>query len=256
MRVSLINFTPDALNLLLRTKNTRMKYEEDPAGWSAEKKAEHLDYMRNTIKSSLEFVEYVFQIEEVSRAFTHELVRSRHASFAQQSMRVVDVSENGVRVPDGLTEEQRNTFLGSASEAVETYSDLLASGVAPGDARGILPTNILTSIIAKFNLRALHDTAKLRLCTRATGEYQDVMRAMKAEVVAVHPWAEPFIQVSCALDGVCAFPNFKECPIQPLTYNAPVARAEHEARLERIKNEWIVKRFEAKPRAQDGKAIG
>ena len=255
MKVSLISHTPDALNLLLRTKNTRLKYEEDPAGWTEEKKAEHLNYMLRTIQSSWEFVEYVFQIEDVTRAFTHEFVRSRHASFAQQSMRVIDASQNGALVPESMTAEQKYIFDRALDHSFSAYGALLHTGAPPGDARGILPTNVLTSIIAKFNLRALHDTAQLRLCTRATGEYQNVFRLMKQEVVKVHPWTEPFIRVACAWNGVCIFPNFKECPIQPLTYNSQANREVHEDRLRHIQTEWDQTRFEAKPTAVGGKAM-
>ena len=71
MKVELLSCTPDALNLLLRTKNTRLAYDEDPADWSEEERAKHLEYMLGTIKSSWEFVDYVFRISGVTRAFTH-----------------------------------------------------------------------------------------------------------------------------------------------------------------------------------------
>ena len=52
MQVTLLSHTQDALNLLLRTKNTRLKHDSDPAHWSDSQRAEHLAYMRDTIKSS------------------------------------------------------------------------------------------------------------------------------------------------------------------------------------------------------------
>ena len=61
------------------------------------------------------------------------------------------------------------------------------------DARGILPTNIHTNIVAKFSLRTLHEMAKSRLSPRAQGEYQQIFKAMVNCVVDVHPWAEPFL---------------------------------------------------------------
>jgi len=45
----MISHTPDALNLLLRTKNTRLGFNEEPEEWSEEKKSEHLEYMLTTI---------------------------------------------------------------------------------------------------------------------------------------------------------------------------------------------------------------
>ena len=73
------------------------------------------------------------------------------------------------------------------------YQQLREIGIAAEDARGILPTNIHTNIVAKFSLRTLHETAKSRLSPRAQGEYQEVFKRMVDCIVEVHPWAEPFL---------------------------------------------------------------
>ena len=75
------------------------------------------------------------------------------------------------------------------ADAYQKLRDL----VPAEDARGILPTNIHTNIVAKFNLRTLSEMAKSRLSPRAQGEYQQVFKMMVDEVVRVHPWAEPFL---------------------------------------------------------------
>ena len=85
MKVKLISYTQDALELLLLTKNTRLANDglltlDDIKGWSHDKKMQHIGYMRDTIQSSWEFVDYTFKISGVSRAFTHQLVRTRTAS--------------------------------------------------------------------------------------------------------------------------------------------------------------------------------
>jgi flavin-dependent thymidylate synthase len=215
MRVELLSFTPDALNLLLRTKNTRLSHADDPATWPEEKKLAHLQYMLGTIKSSWEFVEFVFEIEEVTRAFTHQLVRTRHGSYAQQAMRVVDAREAEVEEPVSVTGENLGVWRGAVEHSKEAYGQLLDRGVPAQDARGLLPTNVHTSIMAKFNLRTLHEMAKLRLCTRTQSEYQDVFRLMRELVVEQYPWAAAFINVQCVADGTCAFPHYgpKSCPV-------------------------------------------
>ena len=221
MKVELLSHTPDALNLLLRTKNTRLAFNEDPAEWSEQQKAEHLAYMLGTIKSSWEFVDYTFRISGVTRAFTHQLVRTRTGSYAQESQRTVDVRDNGVLIPPQLEDEatlgfetDAMRFERYADQALDNYGKLIERGIAIQDARGILPTNISTSIIAKFDLRTLHETAKVRLCTRTQGEYQLVFRCMRDQVLAVHPWTEPMLQVHCVSTGTCIFPRYgrKECP--------------------------------------------
>jgi flavin-dependent thymidylate synthase len=253
MKVTLISHTPDALTLLLKTKNTRLKFDSDPATWPEAERQQHLAYMKDTIKSSWEMVDYVFQIEDVTRAFTHQLVRTRAGSYAQESQRTVDVSDHGWLTPefddDGVSEKMYNRAMAAG---VAAYADLLRNNVHPQDARGVLPTNIHTSIVAKFSLRTLHDMALVRLCTRTQGEYQRVFRAMKAAVVEVHPWAEPFIRVACAQNGVCVFPRYDKCPIQPLTYNAEPG---HAARLQAIAEAAAATTHAAEPVATAGRTM-
>lgn len=218
MKVSLVNYTPDALTLLLDTKNTRLgNAGDDPRLWSAEKRAEHLQYMLGTIKSSWEFVDYVFRIEGVTRAFTQQLERHRHGSYAEQSLRAVDASQFPVSEPLNIEHEPTAHHMWHIAERAtfDAYEHAQKCGIPLQDARGILPININTNMFAKFNLRSLHEMAKLRLCTRAQGEFQNVFRAMRAAVVAVHPWAADFINVQCVADGTCAFPNYgpDSCPI-------------------------------------------
>lgn len=252
MKVTLISLTPDALTLLLRTKNTRLTNADDPATWSDEKRAEHLEYMRDTIKSSWEMVDYVFQIDGVTRAFTHQLVRTRTGSYAQQAMRVVDARHQPVEEPPSIVANERwhRFWEGGVETALGAYAALLDAGAPAQDARGVLPTHITTSIMAKFNLRTLHEMAKLRLCTRTQGEYQDVFREMRRLVVEQHPWAAEFIEVHCVATGTCAFPRYgkKECPVYlPEMDNAAVRDAARRVF-------WAV-RHEAAPMAKDGKAM-
>lgn len=252
MKVELINFTQDALTLLLRTKNTRLTNDDNPAEWSEEKRMEHLRYMLGTIKSSWEMVDYVFQIDGVTRAFTHQLVRTRTGSYAQQAMRVVDARNQAVEMPPSIASnpELSDMWLGCVEEIMETYGQLVDAGAPRQDARGILPTHITTSIMAKFNLRTLHEMAKLRLCTRTQGEYQDVFRACRELVLAVHPWAEEFIDVHCVATGTCAFPAYgkAECPVYlPEMDNTAVRVA--------AKQKFWSLRYEAAPVAVAGKAM-
>lgn len=238
MQVKLINYTQNALETLLYTKNTRLQAAatiEDVKSWPEEKKLKELDYMLKTIQSSWEFVDYTFEITGVSRAFTHQFVRTRQGSYAQQSQRTVDMSEAfdfvmpaSVNPLDDFSRSEdeinhllhvETIFNDFKDETERAYKELIKNNVAPQDARSILPTNTATNIIAKFDLRTLSDMAKKRLCTRTQGEYQEIFKAMKAAVVEVHPWAEKFIRVYCSAVGVCQFPNYKECPIKPDIFN-------------------------------------
>lgn len=253
MKVELISYTPDALNLLLRTKGTRLSHNDDPAKWSAKKKQEHLDYMRDTIQSSWEFVDYVFSISEVTRAFTHQIVRTRTGSYAQEAMRVIDARDHDVIMPETVAGDLGASAMWDATKKyiLGGYGTLIDKGIPAQDARGILPTNISTSICAKFNLRTLSDTGKLRLCTRVQGEYQRVFRDMRKLVVEVHPWADEFIQVHCVALGTCAFPRYgkKECQHYDPRMDLDALKAETKAKF------WAKPIQEAAPIAKDGKAM-
>lgn len=272
MRVNLISHTPNALNLLLRTKNTRLANESNPSEWTDAERLDHLRYMLGTIKSSWEFVDYIFHISGVTRALTHQLVRTRTGSFAQESQRTVNVAGRGVVKPLTLhgNHEANGIWDDAVGRMMGAYEALQDIGVPVQDARGLLPTNVTTSIIAKFSLRTLHEMAKVRLCYRTQGEYQLVFREMRRIVLDVHPWAEPFIRVACAADGVCAFPAYRECPIKeglfaPETggvYGASGEPREMEVDIgERPKTkdeqqaEWEDIYHEARPVAEKGKTM-
>jgi flavin-dependent thymidylate synthase len=257
MKVELISYTPDAVELLIYTKSTRLQADttlDDIRAWPEHKKMEHLEYMRGTIRSSWEFVDYVFKVSGVTRAFTHQLVRTRTGSYAQESQRTVP-PKDGVLVPPNLVQSSikgefsdRDIFGQIAADALKGYEYLVDErGVSPQDARGILPTNTMTSIIVKWNLRTIHDTAKLRLCVRTQGEYQQVFKEMRRLIIEVHPWAEDFIQVFCVAHSHCMFPHYADCPIKqrlPDTFD----QDQFDSKRIRIEEVWEETDHEATPR--------
>jgi flavin-dependent thymidylate synthase len=269
--VTLINHTHEARELLLFTKQTRLSMDaglmQEIRDWPEEKKQKELDYMLGTIKSSWEFCDYVFSIDGVSRGFTHQYVRTRSGHYAQQSQRTVDMSGFDFIMPEAFQDKEETEFntLGyefqQAMEAIDGfYERLVACGANPQDARGLLPTNVSTNIIGKFNLRTLSEMARVRLCTRTQGEYQTIFRKMRDLVLGIHPWAEPFIRVACAADGVCCFPNYTECPIKPGVFNpdtglrwdkkfdAVIYQYEKPLTRSEIQVIWEGTRFEAVPK--------
>ena len=199
MKVTLINYTQDASTLLLFTKSTRLSMSpglmDEIRSWPADKKLAELEYMANTIPSSWEFVDYVFLVEGVSRAYTHQQVRTRSASYAQQTMRVLNMGEFDYVYTDRLQENHgAKAEIDAALKAIKlAYNNVIGLGLPAEDARGILPTNIATNIVCKFNLRTFVDLAKSRTGGRTQGEYQRVVNAMVDEVLRVHPWAEKFL---------------------------------------------------------------
>ena len=252
MKVTLVNHTQNAVDLLLMTKNTRLKNKSDVSEWSEEEKMDQLAYMKDTIKSSWEFVDYVFLIEGVSRAFTHQLVRTRTASFAQESQRTVNVGDADWYTPEFESSFDEAHYNGTIQGSIHNYNKMIDIDKMPvQDARGVLPTAINTNIFMKANLRTMAQMAETRLCTRAQGEYQGVFRAMRDAVIAVHPWAAEFINVYCVNTGVCCFPRYTECPLQKYTVNKVVLDSTKVI----LKDKFEEIRHEATPVAKNGKTM-
>lgn len=199
MKVSLISYTPNAAQLLVFTKSTRLTMSpglmDEIMSWPQSRIELELAYMAATIPSSWEFVDYVFLVEGVSRAYTHQQVRTRNASFAQQTMRVLDMGEYDYVLTERNKEDKiSQSIISNTNRYIRnSYATMIKSGVAPEDARGILPTNIATNIVCKFNLRTFSDLCKSRSGGRTQNEYQQVVNAMADAVLAVHPWAERFL---------------------------------------------------------------
>lgn len=198
MRITLINQTHNALDLLLFTKQTRLNMSPDLmdeiSSWPEDKKLAEIDYMSKTIPSSWEFIDVTFLVSGISRACAQQMTRTRNASFAMQSQRVADVSQMEVHVPDRIAGDKIKLakYNAAVNAAVGSYKGMMEDGFSPEDARGVLPMNITCNLVAKYNLRAFVDLMKTRTSLRAQGEYADVARAMKACVLGVWPWAAPF----------------------------------------------------------------
>lgn len=200
MKVTMLTCTPYAPQVLTFTKSTRLNM--DVGAWEKARDTPtinllgELGYMADTIPSSWEFVDYVFLIEGVSRAFTHQFVRNRHGSYAQQSLRVVSLDAGyDFVMPERIAASERATEIvnGVNDHIHAAYRELTGLGIPTEDARSILPTNVATNIACKFNLRTLSELAKSRTGGRTQGEYQGVMKALTAAVLSEHPWAATFL---------------------------------------------------------------
>lgn len=204
-----------AAKLLAFTKETRLQMT--PGGFDAfmmKPAVEILDalkYMSNTIPSSWEFVDVVFLINNLSRTTAQQVTRSREvafgpeverkASFAMQSQRVTDMSDvtwdlpgdprfDDVGTPDPTPSQE--TFQEAMSTAVQYYSELVEHGMSLEDARDLLPGGVHCNLVAKYNFRTFVEMIRARNSLRVQGPYRSIVLQMKAAVLEVWPWAEPF----------------------------------------------------------------
>lgn len=199
MKVTLLSYTPNAIDLLLFTKSTRLNMTpglmDDIKTMEPKLKIKELKYIADTIPSSWEFIDYIFLVEGVSRAYTHQQVRTRVASFAQQSMRVTDMGDFDYIFTDkNQSDPGAMRQIKTCIRVIQsTYKCLIDNGQSIEDARGVLPTNISTNIVCKFNLRTFSELVKSRTGGRTQKEYQNVVKAMVDEVLKVHSWVEMFL---------------------------------------------------------------
>lgn len=237
MEIQLLDYTPNARDLLIFIKQTRRMDSDcslqEISRLSEKKKDKEIDHIFKTISGSWEFIDYTFFIKDVTRAFTHQLVRQRVGiSFAQQSLRMEKDSDYNF-LSTGKAENNQ-LYNEQMDKCFSVYRELIKQDVAPQDARGVLPTNILTNIIMKINLRALNIMMNTRLCVRTAGEFQNCAVNIRQIILSVHPWAEPCLRPFCLEWGVCKFPNYNSCPIKT---KYPILNKD-ELLLESVLRDW------------------
>lgn len=201
----LLNATPDPLGSLaaLNAIYTGGVYR-NLADVTDEMRREALvEVRKNKLQGPLEAIQFHFLLEGVSRAFTHQIVRGRHAFYAQESLRFAVVEgdddvwtdrvayppslQGGIPFPappGGLTDEQqalsnrRVIWNKAVREAEWAYADLIAAGVPAEDARGLMPHAMTTRIHWVCSLRELLYVAGVRLCTQAQFEWRTAMASV------------------------------------------------------------------------------
>jgi thymidylate synthase (FAD) len=160
------------------------------------------EYFANILRSAhgsvLEHANYSFALRNVSRVFTHELVRHRAGSaFSQESLRYVRLADIGFRVPPAL-EPVRDQVL-SIVEQLEEFQ-VSAAGELGIDEEGVpfhvkkevtsalrrlAPIGLSTDIVWTANARTLRHVIEMRTAPGAEEElrsvFEKVARIMQAE---------------------------------------------------------------------------
>ena len=160
------------------------------------------EYFANILRSAhgsvLEHANYSFALRNVSRTFTHELVRHRAGSaFSQESLRYVRLSDIGFRVPPAL-EPLREQVL-SIVEQLEDFQLSAASELGIDEEgvpfhvkkevtsalRRLAPTGLSTDIVWTANARTLRHVIEMRTAAGAEEEmrlvFDEIARLMIAE---------------------------------------------------------------------------
>lgn len=178
----IISKPEDPLQLIEDVARTCYKSEDFKKEGSAEKMVRML--VNRGHHAMIEFGDIIVHFT-TNRGVTHELVRHRLCSFAQESTRYVNYNKKGMEfirpvwLPDLKTGEYKfkhscfpnqthatTLFLESLVEAEENYNNLINQGWRPEQAREVLPNALKTEINVKGNLREWRHIFSLR-CSQA-----------------------------------------------------------------------------------------
>lgn len=200
MKVELIAHTPDPIAAIERAASTC--YDSEP---TAGRIMRHC--YRSGHHSVLEFADFSFKIEGVSRALTHQLVRHRMASYAQRSQRYCTEDGFAFVTPKSIAKDE--AALARYNETIDAiraaYDALIAQGIPAEDARMLLPNACCSQICVKMNLRELIHFCNERLCACAQWEIREMARLMVKAVVEVEPMLAEFLVPKCEMHAPYCF---------------------------------------------------
>ena len=219
MNVKLIGFTPNPEKIpamAAKLTHSKTKPEELDKTSDEELKAilEQVTSLGHT--SVIEHTNFTFAISDVSRSLTHQLVRHRMASYAQQSQRYVDFKEPNYVTPPKIAKNKtmKKAYDVTMKNIWTEYNRLLDLGIPAEDARFILPSAACTNIIVTMNARSLLNFFELRCCQHAQWEIRQLANKMLSEVKKIAPTIFKNAGPACKTKNFCP-ENKKDCPLYP-----------------------------------------
>ncbi len=130
---------------------------------------------------------YTYQII-TDRGVTHELVRHRPCSFAQESTRYCNYTKD--KFSNQLTfikplryEEFKDIYDKFFKECTDTYFSLVEKGAKPEEARSVLPNSLKTSIMVSADLTEWKHIFELRCSPFAHPDINTVMTLVKEDMI-------------------------------------------------------------------------
>lgn len=211
MQVRLVTFTPDAD--LVVASAARLCYSKksiteiyDFLNANPEETQEYVQKLLDMgHESPFEHVDFTFAIDGVSRAYSHQHVRHRIASYSQKSQRYVKETQFSYITPPAIEKNaQAKAIYAKLMEQIQTaYNQLLGLGIEGEDARYVLPNACETQIVVTMNARALFNFFSLRCCSRAQHEIRAVANEMLKLVKEVAPVIFKNAGPSCVTLGYC-----------------------------------------------------
>ena len=219
MNVKLVGFTPNPEKIpAMAAKLTHSKTKPEDLDKTSDKELKAIlnQVMNLGHTSVIEHTCFTFAISDVSRSLTHQLVRHRIASYAQQSQRYVDLKEPNYITPPKIAENKKmkKAYDETMKNIWKEYNKLLDMGIPAEDSRFVLPNATCTNIMVTMNARSLLNFFELRCCQHAQWEIRNLANKMLAEVKKVAPTIFKNAGPVCKSKGFCP-ENKKDCPLYP-----------------------------------------
>ncbi len=132
--------------------------------------------------ATLRFAYATFKIEGISRACSHQLVRSKHLDYLQESQRYVEQDEVEFIYP---TDD--DSFDVIYETCIKAYRELLNKGIKKEDARYVLPNAATTSLYVTGNFQAWRDFINLRSGKEVQWEIRAVAHEINRQLKEIAP---------------------------------------------------------------------
>lgn len=160
----------------------RTCYRSEPKDEGADERLVR-SLIRRGHEAMLEFAHLTLRIR-CDRGLSHEIVRHRLFSFAQESQRYVNSSDRGFEfiMPEGLTFEQHEVMREALVTSASFYERLTELGVRPEIARYVLPNATATTMCVSGNIREWRHFLKLRCDKHAHPMMRRLAGSIKSEL--------------------------------------------------------------------------
>ena len=182
MRVELVDHTPDPEIKIGKFASICYDSNTDPEACIRRAKS----CVSRGHLATLRFAYATFKIEGISRACSHQFVRSKHLDYLQESQRYVGQAEVDTiipRVPMDLTYEFDSIY----KQCIAVYKNLIANGVKKEDARYVLPNAATTQLYVTGNFQAWKDFINLRSGPEVQWEIRAVAQEIERQLSIIAP---------------------------------------------------------------------
>ena len=168
-------------------------------GYTVSSRALVYKLMQRGHEAMLEFGPSITVKFVCDRGVSHEFVRHRLCSFAQESTRYCNYGKNEhvtFIIPEWMPDVKEGIFTGtitvpstipsqmwlrSMDKAGQTYNALIKEGWQPQQARSVLPNSLKTELNIKANIREWRHIFKLRTANAAHPQIRELMRPLLDE---------------------------------------------------------------------------